>query len=127
LPAARYPIAESGKERPFDEIHELGVSLAALAAWSVRDEREVPDVAGPVECVEAGDGFLREVLAAPGRKADPLILFPYPNTPPKLRRIAIPSFRERRRVSGPVEHAELGYGALFTISNSGTPISWLER
>src|SRR5437773_999858 len=31
--------------------------------WSVDDAREVPDVAGPVEYVHAGDDFLRDVVA----------------------------------------------------------------
>ena len=56
------------------------------------DDCEVPDVTGPVEYADAGNDFLRHVLAVRGRAPDRLILFPYPNTPPKLRQIAVPTF-----------------------------------
>jgi len=58
----------------------------------VSDDREVPDVAGPVEYADAGNEFLRHALAVRGRAPERLILFPYPNTPPKLRQIAVPTF-----------------------------------
>jgi hypothetical protein len=45
-----------------------------------------------VEYVAAGTDFLRELLAHRHREPDRLILFPFPNTPPKLRAVAVPSF-----------------------------------